>query len=289
MHTRLLYSLAILLRGVGQVIFLENTLSGALLLVGLCCTSLGMGLCALLGTAISTLTALACRLPAPDIRRGLYGFNGTLVGIAVAVFFELNVMAFLCLSLGAAATVEVGRLLGRLRVLPILTAPFILVTWELLLLPSLGVQLNEASSAATILPAHFSPFHALSFSFGQIMLQGSSLLTGLCFLLGIACHSPKMAAQALFAAGLSLAALAFRLPLDSINGGLMGYNVILAFLAVAAILPMNTHRWEKAIVAALLALLLQWGGLHWEFTTLTAPFVLSVWTVVGIDCLSRKP
>ena len=45
-------------RGVGQVMFQNNILSGILMLVGIGCNSILMCLFALLGTIISTLTAI---------------------------------------------------------------------------------------------------------------------------------------------------------------------------------------------------------------------------------------
>jgi urea transporter len=51
----------VIFRGVGQVMFQNNALSGVLMLVGIGCNSLSMCLFALLGTTISTLTAIALK------------------------------------------------------------------------------------------------------------------------------------------------------------------------------------------------------------------------------------
>ena len=78
--------LLILGRGVGQVMFQNNALSGALMLVGILLNSWQMALLAVAGNVISTLTAYISGYSREDINNGLYGFNGTLVGIAVGVF-----------------------------------------------------------------------------------------------------------------------------------------------------------------------------------------------------------
>ena len=54
-----------------------------------------MGILALGGNIISTLTAYFSGYGRDDIKNGLYGFNGTLVGIAVGVFMELSIWFFI--------------------------------------------------------------------------------------------------------------------------------------------------------------------------------------------------
>jgi urea transporter len=54
-----------------------------------------------LGTVVSTLTASLSGYDKEDIRNGLYGFNGTLVGIAIGVFMEINVTSILLLISGS--------------------------------------------------------------------------------------------------------------------------------------------------------------------------------------------
>ena len=78
--------LLILGRGIGQVMFQNNALSGLLMLIGIFLNSWQMGILAVCGNIISTLTAYFSGYKHNDIKNGLYGFNGTLVGIAVGVF-----------------------------------------------------------------------------------------------------------------------------------------------------------------------------------------------------------
>ena len=73
-------------RGVGQVMFQNNAVSGLLMLVGIACNSWLLALFALLGNFVGTLTAFFSGYSKEDIEDGLYGFNGTLVGIAVGIF-----------------------------------------------------------------------------------------------------------------------------------------------------------------------------------------------------------
>ena len=75
-------SLLILGRGIGQVMFQNNALSGLLMLIGIFLNSWQMGLLAVSGNIISTSTGRISGYDRDDIKNGLYGFNGTLVGIA---------------------------------------------------------------------------------------------------------------------------------------------------------------------------------------------------------------
>lgn len=74
------------LRGVGQVIFVNNPVSGLLILVAMFIQSPWLGLMSLVGTAAATLTAMAMRLAPPKIQNGIFGLNGLLVGAAMGFF-----------------------------------------------------------------------------------------------------------------------------------------------------------------------------------------------------------
>ena len=112
------------MRGVGQVLFQENALSGALMLLGIAVGSPTAALLALAGNVLGNLAARVFRYPVADIERGLYGFNGTLVGIAVGVFFPLGWQAALLLVAGSVASSPIARIFARCRI-PGFTAPFI--------------------------------------------------------------------------------------------------------------------------------------------------------------------
>ena len=91
-------NILILGRGIGQVMFQNNALSGGLMLLGIAFNSWQLAVLSVLGTVVSTLTASLSGYDKEDIRNGLYGFNGTLVGIAIGVFMEINVHLYYCLS-----------------------------------------------------------------------------------------------------------------------------------------------------------------------------------------------
>lgn len=268
-------------RGVGQVMFQCNALSGALMLVGIGCNSLLMCLFVLAGSTIGTCTAVALRYDAGRIRDGLYGFNAALVGIAVPCFMPIHVCSVLLMVVACVLSTLVTRLFERQRLVPALTAPFVLITWAMLLLGHILPQLQLPATTTADTAESFSLLRAASLSFGQIMLQGNDLFTGLLFLLAICVNSRKMGVESLVACALCLIVVCVPgVSTTSVNNGMYGYNAILAVLAVANILGIGTCTYVKALVALILSLLMQYAGLHMGFVTLTAPFVLSVWLVV---------
>src|ERR687898_2972978 len=70
-----------LLRGVGQVMFQNNPLTGLLFLVGIFVNSAKFGGSALLGLAASTLAAYVLGADRALIRNRLFGFHGVRVGL----------------------------------------------------------------------------------------------------------------------------------------------------------------------------------------------------------------
>ena len=88
------------LRGVGQVFFQENALTGACFVLGLAVSSLLMAIGAVVGSAIGTATAWVLKFDKAELSAGIYGFNSALVGIATLFFFRPGVASFALLVVG---------------------------------------------------------------------------------------------------------------------------------------------------------------------------------------------
>ena len=128
----------IFVRGIGQVMFQDNALTGLLFLVGIAAAgfeespsfALLMAVGGLVGTIVGTLTAKLLGYDEKDIRDGIYGFNGTLVGIAHALLLQAH---------RAGRGPDLDRLrgfhasspgrCGRFLPFPTYTFPFIVTTW----------------------------------------------------------------------------------------------------------------------------------------------------------------
>lgn len=276
-------SLLVLGRGIGQMMFQNNALSGLLMLIGIFLNSWEMGILALGGNIISTLTAYFSGYGRDDIKNGLYGFNGTLVGIAVGVFMELSIGSLLLMAVASCISTWISRLFNLQSSLPEFTAPFILSVWGLLgLCAWIMPDILLVSDAVNDTTQRINYFQTLCFSIGQVMFQGN-IWTGLFFLVGILVNSRTAAFYTVIGVLLPIPlAILLGIDADTVNMGLMGYNCVLCAIALGD-RTLKSLVWASCSV--LLSVILQIIGMNLGITTLTAPFVVSVWIIMGIQKL----
>jgi Urea transporter len=138
--SRVLRFLDINLRGIGQVMFQDNPLTGALFLIAIGWGSYAAGvpqvaIAGVVAVIVATFTAQWLRVDVESLNAGLYGFNGILVGLALATFLAPGPLLWVYVILGAAVSVVV--MLATTNVVKpwggALTFPFVLTTWILLL------------------------------------------------------------------------------------------------------------------------------------------------------------
>ena len=120
--------IGVIARGVGQVMFQENWLTGFLFVIGLAGSSRQAALWCVIGSTLGTIVARAFELPEPAIASGLFGFNAALVGIALSArhpgddFWTLLGVVLSVLLTWGFLTLGV----------PPLTAPFVFSTWAIM-------------------------------------------------------------------------------------------------------------------------------------------------------------
>lgn len=265
--------------GFSQVFLLQSPLSGVLILAGLFCNSWQLALLALLGCLVSRAVASLWRDTKSEIADGLYGFNGTLVGIAIGVYWEISWLSLLLLVIGAALSTWLARAFRRHTQLPGLTAPFIIAVWVLLLVSLLAPQgvglLDSVAQLEEGQPLWRTLGVALGDSVGQVMFQ-ANVLTGLLFFLAIAWESRRKALYALLGALVPMLVIPF-VPETVWREGLLGYNAVLCAIYWAG---SGERRLLYALLSVVLSVLLELLALYTGTIPLTAPFVLSVWGVV---------
>ncbi len=312
-----------LLRGTGQVMFQNNPLTGLLFLIGIFYNSALFGLAALIGLLISTVTAMVLGVDRNLIRAGLFGFNGVLTGIGLAVFLRWNGVLVGYIIVAAVVSAIVMMALARLLSawdMPALTAPFVLSAWLFLFAALLFAYLQPTVLIQPALPNPRAPvltiLRPLPLSLagagvtlgnlaeawfrgvGEVFFQ-DNLVTGIIFLLAILVNSRISAA---FAALGSAVGLVTALLLGG-NGfwiyhGLYGFNAVLCAIAVGGIFFVFT--WKSALYALVCALVgtIVMGSLSGFLTplgmpALTAPFVLSAWLFIfpkaGFQALQPVP
>jgi urea transporter len=143
-------------RGVGEVMFQDNLLTGVIFLVAILVNSRISAAFAGLGSAVALLTALAIGADGFLIYHGLYGFNAVLCAIALGgLFFVLTWKSAVYALLAAVFSVPVFAAIAVLLSpigMPALTAPFVLTTW-LFLWPKAGFRVLEPVALADLTTA----------------------------------------------------------------------------------------------------------------------------------------
>jgi urea transporter len=288
------------LRGIGQVMFQNNPLTGALFLVAISWGSYADGaphvaLAGLLAVVLATLTAQWLCVDKEPLYSGLYGYNGILVGLALATFLAPNALMWAYVVLGAIVSVVV--MLGTANVTKTwggaLTFPFVLTTW-LLLLATYGFSgLAGASLPVGRVVTAFQPYvgsplnlsnlaQGILLSISQVFLKGNGV-AALILVAGLAVNSLAAAAFALAGAiPAVLTAHLFGAESDLITGGLLGFSPILTAIAIGTVFYQPS--WRVAVYAAVATVftVVAQAALNVALTpfaipALTAPFVLVTW------------
>ncbi|MGH7269752.1 MAG: urea transporter [Polyangiaceae bacterium] len=116
------------LRGIGQVMLQSNAYAGALLLAGVIYNSVLFGIAVVVGTAVSTATAVLLGAERSRVRAGLFGFNGALVAVALLYFLRPGPLAWgyvvVASAFSSVLTAAVSHAASKWDA-PGLTAPFI--------------------------------------------------------------------------------------------------------------------------------------------------------------------
>ena len=142
------------LRGIGQVMFQNNPLTGLIFFVAIGWGSYAAGMpqvaiAGLVCVIAATLTAQWLHVDEAGLASGLYGYNAYLVGLALATFLAAGPLLWIYVLLGGAvsvvATLATANMFKTWGVAA-LTAPFVLVTW-LLLLASFAFSGNRRQCA----------------------------------------------------------------------------------------------------------------------------------------------
>src|ERR687891_825461 len=260
-----------LLRGVGQVMFQNNPITGLLFLVGIFIKSYNYGLTALLGLVVATFAAYLLGADRTLIRNGLFGFNGVLTGIALSVFLQWDSYVAVYIILGAIvstiAMMGLAKLLISWDMVP-LTAPFVLTAWLLLFAiypfgqlhptklispmpvhPGAAIQtdLQEAGGGGAVGLTAANLANALFRGVAEVFLQ-DNLWTGVVFAIAILVNSRLCLGFALLGSALGgLTALVLGGDGVSIYYGVYGFNAVLTGIALGSVfLVLN---WQSTIYA----------------------------------------
>lgn len=260
----------ILLKGIGQIMLQENSLTGFLFLIGIFYGSWTMGVAALLATICGTATAILLKYDQAEINRGLYGFSAALVGVATMLFLKPLFITWIILIIGSALATVIQHFFMK-RKIPVFTLPFVLITWLILFFTNnYGTGLLSESSTAIASPIDY--FTVGFKGFGQVIFQ-DSLISGIIFFIAVFISSPISALYGFLGAVLSaIIAFSISAPVADISFGLFSFNAVLCAIVFAG-KEIKDFIW--AFTAILLSLAISLFMLKFNFTQLTFPFVLA--------------
>lgn len=287
--------LRVILRGVGQVFFCCNAVTGAIFLLALFIGGVTAGAAAAVGVISSTAAAYLLGFSEDDIDAGLYGFNGTLVGPCLFLFLEHSPQLWLYVVLASILSSIVLAALMRILQpynVPASTSPFVLTCWMFLL----AVYAFDSFSRGPVLPPPGIPsvvtgvgmlpadiwFTALTKGVAEVMFA-DSVIVGILFLTGIAIVSLR---GALMAVGGTIVGVVVPLLLGANQGmiemGLYSFNPVLTMMAVGWVfLKPSARSAMLAVLAGILTVVCQAGLANFltpiGLPTLTFPFVLVMW------------
>lgn len=284
-------------KGISQVLLIENTGTGILILLAIMVSSPLHGIVAFLSALIGTLVGLAGKADPKLIKQGLLGYNPVLTGVALNIFLT-GPYHWIIALVGAAITALFSATVMhfmRQTEIPVLTLPFVIVSWITLLA---SYRLDNIKLSSDLVPQTLSSWNlqiegdvsgvlAMLNGLGQIFFLQNSL-SGVLLYVGLFWAGWRFGVFAL--AGNIFAVLtAFVLHAEQslIHAGLYGYNATLTILAVSVVFKNTTNRLAiftgilgaclaVPITAAVTTLLMPYG-----LPTFTMPFVLCTWLILG--------
>lgn len=284
-----------LMRGIGQVMFQNNSYAGLLFFIGIAMNSLLFAIAAMAGSAAGTLTAMLMGADRGQIRSGMFGFNAALVGIALMYFLEPTALNWVCLILASAcSTILMAAMMAAFGTwkLPVLTAPFIFTSLIFFLATARFGRLEVTGNMpAAGLPARAAVEGVVTApTIGEGLLNGiaevffqANLASGLLFAVGLLIASRVAFVMALAGSLIGLVVAWWMGAAEpAIRAGAYGFNSVLTAIALADVFL------ERRKTSFLFALL---GAIVTPFVVaacaaafeplgmpaLTLPFVLTTW------------
>lgn len=307
-----------ILRGIGQVVFQNNWLSGLIILAAIFFNSWVYGIACLVGTIASTLTAQALGGNQNLVKDGLFGFNGALLAIGLNAYLSQDFTngdlpdwrLFVYIVLGAAFTSVVvaalATLLAPYRV-PVLTAPFVLTGWLFIFAVVRFSSLDPGPLLAPAAPTAFNGptdytwitwYQGIGNGVGEVFFQ-DNWITGLIIVVGILVNSRIAAAMALAGSAIAVGvAIVLGAAEMSIRLGLFGFNAVLTALAIGGIFYVLTLRGLLYTLFGIVVTTFVWAAVAVALSpigmpTFTSAFVIVTWLMImakgGLGALTAVP
>ena len=273
-----------ILRGFSQCAFQTNEITALFFIAGVTLFNWRMGVCYVASVVIGTVVARLLRGVPDLLGLGLYGFNSGLMGLALANFFQPDLALWLLVPVVAAVVAAGTVAMARWVRIPFLAAPFIAMFWVLWpLADMLGLHKIDLGAFPN------APVALLD---GTVCALGATLfatgyLVGILFLAGVLISNWRHAVVAVIGAALA-ASLAAHVGAKgtAINSGFIGFNAVLAAMAVYAIVAADLRLAAMASVFA--TWIFSYVGRNMPAPALASGFVLTVWLILLLGWLNPR-
>ncbi|CAF1246941.1 unnamed protein product [Rotaria sp. Silwood1] len=294
-------------RGISQVMFANNPLSGVIITIGLFIGNWELTLYGILGTTCSTLTAHLFHFNYNSIRAGLYGYNGCLTAMAIGYFTfakSPQIIPFVII-MSIFSTIfyqSISKILVHRLGIPPFTFSFQVSSW-IWLLGALKYRyyfINGNILSPTLLTTVVNKPQLLNVSFPGYSVEDNFVgffasiaqvffieypYTGGIILVGVGLCSRILAFFALFGAvtGQLTAAYLLGLPRNAIYNGLWGYNTVLTCQALGGMFLVlyGYQIWLFTLYGSILTIFVQGAVSSFlsscGMPTFTFPFTFICW------------
>lgn len=264
--------IAVILRGISQIFLQNKVLSGILILIGVVYSSFIIGSAMLVALVFALILVNIFCFDKNIINQGIYGFNAALVGAATFIFLKPILLSWILMLLGVALSVIVQHFFIKNK-LQLFTFPFVIVVWIILLVSNLlNLSVNVSISN---LPSDISSNHHIVYalkSFGQVIFQ-SNAVVGFVFFIAIFIKKPIAALIALISTIMfNQIAVYLEYPIQDIQLGLYGYNVVLSAIVFAGYRLLDII---YTVLACLMTFVVSLIMFKLNIIQLTFPFIIS--------------
>ncbi len=248
-----------------------------------------IGLMGLVGNLISNLVAKWMHANDEAWKAGIFGVSGILVGLALGKYADPSLRMWIFLIVGAGisgvASIMLANFLAKYD-LPILSLPFMMVIWLLLL--SLGIT-EESVFKHTAIPFlnkvdialfEWLPYQLFEFikMFGSILFQ-DNLLSGVLVIIAIALYSRLSLIYGLWGGFLGMLTYVF---LHGSIDGFHGLNFVLISLGFGGFFIVGNRHGFSLVTLAIITVGLVDAGMTTLLTPINLPPLVFAFNVVTI-------
>jgi urea transporter len=300
------------LRGISQVVFQNNVLTGIVMLVAFFFNSPVYGVMAIVGTAVATMTAMALKADRGLIKAGLFGFNGCLFAIGLSAYLSTNFtkgdwpnwQVWVLIIVGSAFTTIIFAAISNMvgpKKIPALTGPFVIAAWLFIFgvyqFDAIRVLIQGHPVAGQFLAPGVLPgyenihavnytaktwYEGIGYGIAEIWFQ-DNWISGYILLVAIAINSRISGLMALLGAVLSIGtAMVLGADESTIHSGLFSFNAILTALALGGFFFVLNWQGLLYTIFGTVVTTVVWASIHVFLTpigmpTFTSAFIIVAW------------